>query len=197
MTNPDVLAKRLLQRAHNRDGLPEILTGILFLLISADLYAVAVLPHRSVGSIAAILTFSLGLPVTGFLTPRWIRWVRRRYLVAREGYVEPRPCRRPLRLWQIAAFGGAVTAFLALAPIPGSLMLAVTGVGGGLLLALCGGAPRFYFSGLVMATTGLIVAFARMPMDTGFPVIFGVQGALELILGTVTWIRFLRETNEP
>jgi hypothetical protein len=196
MTNPDILAKRLLVRAHNRDGLPEILTGVLFLAISGLGYAVAVLPHRSWGSIAAILTFSLGLPAASLLLPRGIQWLRRRYLVEREGYVEHQPCRYRVQPWLIGVVAGLGVALLGAAPIPGSVLVAATGLAGGLLCAVCGQSPRFYFSGLVIAATGLTLGFAGISTAMGFLVLFGVQGVVEVCAGTIAWSRFLKETNE-
>ncbi len=49
------IAARLMQRAHNRDGLPEIAVGLIFLLSAGLIYAWAVLPPASVGFKAAVL----------------------------------------------------------------------------------------------------------------------------------------------
>ena len=53
--DPHAIAARLMQRAHNRDGLPEIAVGLIFLLSAGLIYAWAVLPPASVGFKAAVL----------------------------------------------------------------------------------------------------------------------------------------------
>jgi hypothetical protein len=199
MTNPDVLAKRLLHRAHNRDGLPEILIGLLFFFTAGMQYTIQVLPHRSVGFKAAVLTFSFGFPAASFFAPRLLKWVRRRYLVEREGYVEhlptrPSPLRRPW-LWGVGAVL-IVGAQVVLRPLPDFWVPGLTGVVGGFLACLCGRGPRFYFAGSVMAITGLTLALLRTPMEMAFVILFGILGVVEIISGTMVWMRFRAETNE-
>jgi hypothetical protein len=198
MTNPDILAKRLLQRAHTRDGLAEILIGALFLAVAAFEYASTVLPHRGLLFRATVVLYALGFPLVCFAFPRWLRALRRRYLVPREGYVEYLPSPRPYRrLWLTGVGATAVVlALVALRPLDDYWVTGFTGVAGGVLTGSCGRSPRFYFSGLVMAATGLGVAFARLPMETGFLILFGVMGVLELIMGSIAWMRFLHETGE-
>lgn len=199
MTNPDVLAKRLLQRAHNRDGLPEILIGILFLSAAGLSYAISVLPHRSPAGIAAILLFSFGFPAATFLAPRAIKSIRRRYLVEREGYVEHLPTRAsPLRRQWLIGIAAAVIvlAQVVLRPLSENLIPGLTGVLGGALAAICGREPRFIFAGAVMAITGIAVFLSGLTMETGLIVIFAIQGAVEVISGSIVWMRFRAETNE-
>jgi hypothetical protein len=198
MTNPDALAKRLLHRAHARDGLAEILVSLLFFWVAAFQYADWVLPHRSLLFRVSDVVFALGWPAAAFLGPRGLSALRRRYLVQREGYVEhlPQP-HRFRRAWLAGVV--AVLVVLALGAFRSSAefwITVFTGVGGGCLGAFCGRAPRFYFVGAVMAAGGLAIAFARLPMAQGFFILFSVMGVLELIFGTIGWFRFLRETRE-
>ena len=197
MTNPDVLAKRLLQRAHTRDGLAEILIGVLFLMVSATQYAWLVLPHQSLAFRASVLLYAFGFPVVCLTGPRWLKALRRRYLVEREGYVEYLPRPFPFRrMWLIGVAATAIVlAQVAFRPLPDYWLTGFTGVASGLLAGFCGQSPRFYFSGAVMAAAGLGVAFAQLPMTTGFLIVFGVMGVLELVMGGTAWIRFLRETR--
>jgi len=197
MTNPDVLAKRLLQRAHTRDGLAEILIGLTFLMVAATQYAWSVLPHQGLWFRVTVLVYAFGFPVVCFAGPRWLRALRRRYLVEREGYVEHLPRPNPWRrAWLVGVAAVAVVlAQVALHPLPDYWVTGFTGVGSGALALVCGRAPRFYFVGAVMAVTGLGVAFARLPMENGFLILFGVMGALELTMGTAAWIRFMGETR--
>jgi len=197
MTNPDVLAKRLLHRAHNRDGLPEILIGVLFLAVAGWLYAISVLPHKSFAFRTLVILYSFGFPVVCLLGPRWLKWLRRRYLVKLEGYVEHLRRPRFLQLWLMGA-GGAVflVVYLLLRPDPDAWVVAFSGVGGGFLAGFCGRMPRFYFAGGCMAALGLGLAFARLPMNTGLMILFAVQGAIELVSGGMVWRRFLRGVRE-
>jgi hypothetical protein len=197
MTDPDVLAKRLLQRAHTRDGLPEILIGITFLAVSALQYAWSVLPHRSFAFRASVLVFALGFPLVSLAGPRWLRALRRRYLVEREGYVEHLPRPFPFRrMWLMGVAATAIVlAQVALRPLPDYWVTGFTGVASGFLAGFCGRSPRFYLPGAVMAATGIGVAIAQMSMEMGFLIVFGVMGVLELVLGGTAWIRFLRETQ--
>src|SRR5208337_5298049 len=88
--DPDAMATRLTQRAHNRDGLPEIAVGVTFLLVSGLSYAQVALPRGSIGFKVAVIAFSFLVPLLTLGSPRILKWVRRRYLIARVGYVEPK-----------------------------------------------------------------------------------------------------------
>jgi hypothetical protein len=79
---------------------------------------------------------------------------------------------------------------------PASLMLARTGIGGGLLAALSGGIPRFVIGGIVMAATGILVAFSRVSLGLGFAILFGLMGALTLVSGCVVFLLFVRQPAE-
>ena len=92
--DPNAVARRLMQKAHTRDGLPEIAVGLIFLLASGLLYAQAVLPRESSGFKSAVLAFSLLLPFLILGSPWALKWVRRRYMIERVGYVQHKPIRR-------------------------------------------------------------------------------------------------------
>ncbi len=199
MTNPDVLAKRLLQRAHTRDGLVEILVGVTFLVLSGLLYAESVLPHRSLAFIAIELTFPVGLGAVCYLGPRWIKWARQRYLVEREGWVEhfPHPIRRHAS-WIAGAIAAVLVAVIVWSKptLTEAWVTGWTGLMGGLLMAAAGRAPRFYLAGLIMAGIGLKLALSGTSMQAGFIILYGVMGAVELTMGSIVLMRFLRETDE-
>ena len=111
---PDTLARRIMQDAHLRDGLPEIVVGGILLLAAAQSYTMATLLHGGPLVLKRILilvwtflvialTFSTcsipGAPGTGWL----LRWLRRRYLISRYGYVKPR---LEWNKRQLALYGG-------------------------------------------------------------------------------------------
>jgi hypothetical protein len=197
--DPDAIGRQLLQQAHLRDGLAEIWMGAFFLLSSASIYARLTLPGETTCSrLAALAPLLLGL----FLfSSKWVlKRVRRRYLIERWGYVEHKLIDR-----KRIGFGFLIAAVMALAlhglvpqlSQPDFWRLAGTGLLGGALLAWVGRLPRFVVEGAVMATTGVLVAFSRVPLEVGFAVVFGVQGLITLVAGGVVLLRFLRQPLEP
>jgi hypothetical protein len=198
--DPNAIAKRLILRAHNRDGLPEIAVGLTFLVVGALSYAQVLLPRESIGFKAAVLGLALLIPVLCIGAPRALKWVRRRYLIERVGYVEPKPtCRRQIGVGITVAVVGAVVLFGVVTQFsqPDRWVLAGTGLFGGALAALSGQLPRFVIGGVLMAATGMVVAFAGVSLEIGFAVIFGFQGLLALISGGVVFLRFIRQPIEP
>lgn len=197
--DPNAIARRLMQRAHNRDGLPEIAVGLYFLLASALIYAQVVLPRQSIGFIAAVLTFSLLFPVVCIGSPWALKWVRRRYLIERVGYVEYKPIGRRQIGFGIVLAALAVLALFGVVPRlsqPDRWLLAGTGLFGGALMAWCGRLPRFVIGGVVMAATGVFVAFAGVSLQIGFTMLFGFQGLVTLVSGCVVFLRFIRQPIE-
>ena len=197
--DPNAIARRLMQRAHNRDGLPEIAVGLYFLLASSLTYAQVVLPRQSIGFIAAVLTFSLLFPVVCIGSPWALKWVRRRYLIERVGYVEYKPIGRRQIGFGIVLAALAVLALFGVVPRlsqPDRWLLAGTGLFGGALMAWCGRLPRFVIGGVVMAATGVFVAFAGVSLQIGFTMLFGFQGLVTLVSGCVVFLRFIRQPIE-
>jgi hypothetical protein len=210
---PDSLARRLMQDAHLRDGLPEIVVGVILLLAAAQSYTMAMLLSGGLLVLKRILilfwtflvialTFSScsipGAPGTGWL----LRWLRRRYLISRSGYVKPR------QRWnkrQLALFGGigllvAATLLLAwreVAPplLDRGLFIAI-GVFVGGIEALVGRSPRFVVMGLLTLVCGILVAFSRLPLELRFAVLYAFTGVMALISGTVVLVQFLRANTE-
>ena len=124
---PDTLARRIMQDAHLRDGLPEIVVGGILLLAAAQSYTMATLLHGGPLVLKRILilvwtflvialTFSTcsipGAPGTGWL----LRWLRRRYLISRYGYVKPR---LEWNKRQLALYGGMAFWLLQPCSLPG------------------------------------------------------------------------------
>jgi hypothetical protein len=183
LLDPDAMARQLMQRAHNRDGLPEIAVGSTFLLVSGLVYA------------QAALAFAILVPALCFGLPSLLNWTRSRYLVRRLGYVQHKPISGrqvgigiTIGVLTTAAMFGVVTSGLQ----PDAWVLAGTGIVGGALEAVCGRMPRFIIGGALMAATGLIVALSGVPLDLGFAIIFGLQGLVTLASGCLVFLRFIR-----
>ena len=198
------MAKRLIQRAHNRDGLPEIAMGLTFLIVGALSYAQALLPRESTGFLAAVLVLALVTPVLCIGAPQALKWVRRRYLIERVGYVESKPIGGKrmgmgIGLALVVAVAMAVALFGAVtrSAQPDRWVLAGTGLFGGALAVLCGQLPRFVVGGVLMAVTGAAIAFSGVSLPIGFAMLFGLLGLLALVSGSVVFFRFMRQPAEP
>ncbi len=177
--DPNAIAARLLQRAHNRDGLPEAAVGLFFLMVAALQYATIVLPRGTHGYVAAVLALSFGIPVGCIGAKPFVEWVRRRWLLQREGYVRYRPVGwRPIAVGVLLALLMAA-ALLAVSGLshPDRWLLAGTGVFGGALAAFCGRQMRFIVGGVLMAVAGLAIAFVDVSLPLGFALLFGFNAA--------------------
>ena len=90
-TNPDAVARRLMQRAQNRDGLSEIAIGAILLMTAFLLWLQVAYPRGSFAYGASWWGMMLlVVPMIGG-SQSAIKWVCRRFLVERVGYVELNP----------------------------------------------------------------------------------------------------------
>lgn len=198
--SPDAVAHRLLQKAHNRDGLPEIAVGFCFLSFAVfEWLQIAFHPGSLPNKIAVLCLLALFL-VSTLGSPWAIKQVRRRFLIEKLGYVK---LKRLNRKWTgktigIALFSAAVSAYVVsrqILPHVG-LTLAITGIGAGLLTVLCGRSPRFVASGVAMAAIGIVLGLQHTSLEAGFAILFGSMGLLSLVSGWVVFMLFLRQPAE-
>ena len=198
LLDPDALSRRLLQEAHNRDGLPEIAVGLSFLAIAGLSYAQVALPRESAGFKAAVLALAFLIPIAT-LGSRWaLGWLRRRYLIGRFGYVQPKPIgRKQIGVGIILTIVVTAGLFGAVARLsdPDRWILAGTGLFGGALAAFCGRLPRFVAGGALMAATGICVALSGVSLQIGFAILFGLQGLVALVSGCAVFLRFMRQPH--
>jgi hypothetical protein len=197
--DPKAIGQQLLQQAHTRDGLAEIYAGALFLLVSGLISVQLVLPRESMGFRTAVLASAFLIPILG-ISAKWVlKRVRRRYLVERWGFVEYNLIdRKRIGLGFLFAALMALVLFGVVPRLshPDIWYLAGTGLFGGAILAWGGRLPRFVIQGAVMATTGVLVAFWGVPLQTGFAIVFGFQGMVTLVSGCVVFVRFMRQPIE-
>jgi hypothetical protein len=197
--SPDALASRLMQKAQNQDGLPEIAIGLVFLTVAVTMWMQVAFHPGSLPYRAASLVLGLLVPAL-ILGSLWaIKQVRRRFLIGKVGYVELKPLNRR-RAGMAMGFAFAVAVVAAIAASKGSFppaswVLAGTGIGGGLLAALSGRIPRFVVGGVVIAVTGLLLAFSRVSLDVGFMILYGSMGVLSLVSGCTVLLLFLRKPD--
>ncbi|MGB8031906.1 MAG: hypothetical protein WCF30_19815 [Terracidiphilus sp.] len=210
---PDTLARRIMQDAHLRDGLPEIVVGGILLLAAAQSYTMATLLHGGPLVLKRILilvwtflvialTFSTcsipGAPGTGWL----LRWLRRRYLISRYGYVKPR---LEWNKRQLALYGGIgllVVAALLIArrevapPLLDRGLFIAIGVFVGGIEALVGRSLRFRAMGLLTIACGTLVAFLQLSLELRFAALYAFTGAMALVSGVIVLAHFLRANAE-
>jgi hypothetical protein len=197
--DPKVLANRLLTRAWNRDGLPEIGVGLLWLFCAGLIYAMEILPARSPGQVAAVLAFALGFPVISLGLKPLLKRARNRWLVEREGYVEGlRVCPKKY-LWPLAAMVVILPSIMFITHHSERSLLPITGLLGALIAGAVGWTghlPRFVAGGLIMLATSIGLALSGIPVNLGMAVLFASQGLLCLIVGGVVFVRLLTEPGE-
>jgi hypothetical protein len=204
MEDPDRLAGQLIQRAWNRDGLPEIAGGLIALYVSG-IFVIQLLFEKEWPVLRAIPVALVLLIPSGYLVPWAVKKIRARYLIERTGYVVMRPLSRKKRMWMVLISGIAgALALVAVAasargyniPSASQWILAGTGVLGGVLYPVCGRAWRFVCLGAVFAVTGILLGLYNVGYATGWAVLYGVTGALSLISGTVVLLHYLRQSRE-
>ena len=164
-------------------------------LMSGFIYAQAMLPRESTGFVAAVLAFAFLFPALCLGSPWALKWVRRRYLIERLGYVQHKPIgRKQIGIGVMLGVLMAVTLFGGVTRLsrPDGWLLAGTGLFGGALTAWCGRQLRFVIAGVLMAATGLIAAFSGVPLEIGFAILFGLQGLVTLISGGLVFLRVIR-----
>ncbi|SPF56840.1 membrane hypothetical protein [Candidatus Sulfopaludibacter sp. SbA4] len=196
--DPKVLANRLLQRAWNRDGLPEIGSGLFSLVAAGLIYAMQILPRRSPGQIAAILIFAFVLPLYGFCAQPLVKRIRSRWLLERAGYVQHLPNRNlkrnNLRLLAVMAVVMPLV-FLAF-NYSERLLLPMTGALGALICGLVGWSARMVrlmAGGAIMLATAILLALSSVPVMIGMAILFGSQGLYYLLTGGVAFLRFMND----
>src|SRR5579872_4963484 len=88
--DPEATARRLIHTAHNRDGLPEIAIGTILLTNAFIIWLQIAYPPGSLAYRSSWWGMMLLIvPMIG--GSQWaIKWARRRFLMAKDGYVEPK-----------------------------------------------------------------------------------------------------------
>jgi hypothetical protein len=194
-SDPTKIAGRLMQKAHNRDGLPEICAGLFLLWVAVLIYMQRNLPSRSMAFKLADVAFLLLTPVLCIGLPWAIKSLRRRFLLSRAGYVKSKPIsRRPVYM-------GIAIAILALffcayvAPHE-HWELGASAILWGAITAWVGRSLRFVVTAVVAVMAGLWMTLTNVPLDLGFAILWGGLGLISLISGTVVLLRFLRQSRE-
>ncbi len=198
--NPDAAVRQLMQKAQIQDGLPEIAIGFILLVLAGLMWLQVVFRPGSFWNLVTPLGMIFVVsPMIG-AAPWIIRKLRRRYLIERVGYVEPKPTNRK-RLAVVLGLAFVVAVAVAYvvsrAKLPSaSWMLAETGIVFGALSAYAGRLTRLMMVGAIMAATGIVLAFSKVSLEVGFAILYGLPGLLSLISGCVVLVLFLRNRDE-
>ena len=197
---PEKIAGRLVQRAHLRDGLPEIFVGTFFLLAAPLDWMGQNINGAPMAAKAAYAADILLSMILGMSLPWLIKWVRRRFLVEREGYVQHKSGKRQVtRILLVAAaiFVLVLAAALWLKlPNLDRWILAALGLYVGAVWAFVGQTLRFRIVAAISAATGILLAFTALSMQLCLAIFFGMSGLVTLLSGLVVFLSFMRLPTE-
>jgi hypothetical protein len=199
--NPDEIAKRLLLKAHTRDGLPEMFVGLLFVLAAPLNWMSSNLDRSSMGFKGSFVAGYVGWLLLAVSIPWLIKWARRRFLVEQEGYVQLKSSKRMvIRILLVAAVVCMLLGAAALWLKPPGLdrwILAALGLFVCAVWSLIGQTLRFRVVGALNGATGILLAFNGLSIEISLAIFFGVSGLASLLSGLVVFIRFMRKPIRP
>jgi hypothetical protein len=199
LVNPDTLARRMVQCAHNRDGLPEILAGVVFLFASGMCWPDVLFGGRAQQLLGLVFT-ALVCIMCG-ITSWLIRALRQRYLLPWVGYVQLRPLPRSRKVlaFVVALITAIVFTFLVrkveLRDLK-SWLLPIDGIFVGGFQFIVGQLPRFWITGTLAICAGIGLAFTSWPFELCMALFFLFAAIIELTAGTITLLRLLHQRNE-
>lgn len=199
--DPQSMACDMMQRAHNRDGLPEIFTGVILLIFSAPNWFNGAMA-MSAARVILVFVFTIA-GIVFSLSAGWaLKRIRNRYLVARTGYVavKTNQSRRALVLglaFAVAVATSVVMRFVVMGKVAFVVsdrwLLVVLGVAMGLFQPIAGKLPRFYITGALSVVAGIVLARTSLSLELGMAILFDLVGGVALISGSFALARFLRE----
>jgi hypothetical protein len=198
--DPDAAARRLMRIAHNRDGLPELAIATVLLTNAFLVWLQVAYPRGSFAYRSSWWGMMLVvIPMIG-VSPSAIKWMRRRFLIEKVGYVELKPVPKRL-LIIVTCIAFVVAAAMAWAVHlralpPSGWMVAGTGITWGLLAAYAGRLPRYVVGGVLMAAVGVCLGLSGVSFEMGSLILYGSMGILSLVSGCVVLLHFLRMPDE-
>ncbi|MFZ0743504.1 MAG: hypothetical protein WAM85_03815 [Terracidiphilus sp.] len=198
--NSNAIARPLMQKAHNRDGLPEIVTGAFLLLCAGLIYAQVILPRGSMGVKVTSLAFAVLVPILGFSIPWALRWVRRRFLIERVGYMQPKPITIKMIAIGILLVVGVSAVLFGIIPRlsqPHRWLISGSGLFAGAVAAFSGRSFRFVIGGILVTAAGTLIAFSGVSLESSFALLWGFAGFLSMLSGCVVFLHFIRQPIEP
>ncbi|HMD76038.1 MAG TPA: hypothetical protein VKG86_01555 [Terracidiphilus sp.] len=213
--DPNVIANRLINKAEYRDGLREIVIGVLILMFASLTGSEVIFKPGSFGSKATFWGMMLLLSMLGFGSQWAIKKVRKRFLIGKMGYVKLKPVNRKrlgIRLGIILGLSFVIAALAAFAMFkvviaphrggggviwgffpPAGWAFVGTGIIGGAVMVFRVRLLRYAIGGVIMAVMGILLAFNRVSLPVGLTTLYGFAGLLALLSGCVVFLLFLRQ----
>jgi hypothetical protein len=198
-TDPDTLARGMVQRAHHRDGLPEIFAGAGLLIGSGMCWSDTLPPGSRARVVCGIASLLLVMAFT--LASGWLmKWVRQRFLLERVGYVRMKISRRHRALSLVVAFVVGIVTALGIwhmrSAEPAKWLVVIVGAMAGLFMVAVGRLPRFWLTGAFSLIASLAIASSRLSFSAGLGTYFDLVGVLEMIVGAAVLFRLLHQPAE-
>lgn len=214
---PNAIANRLMEKAEYRDGLQEIVIGVIVLIL-AGMTGLPMIFKGPFSSMASSSGICLLMIIMGFGSQWAIKKVRKRYLPGKMGYVKLKPVNRKrlgIRLAIIIGSScvfGALVSFLAVKIVvatikgggmvhwglftPAGWMIVGNGILYGAIMVFRVRVLRYVIGGVMMAALSILLAFRGVSLNVGLTILFGYAGLFALISGSVVFILLLRQPAE-
>lgn len=198
MEDPMIAAELLMQRAYNRDGLPELTMGLILMLYASFLFAISTLTNGGWRAFAAFgLGTGLGLPLLGWTMRRFRGWVQSRYLMPRLGYVRHKPT-EPEPVWPLILACCVMGAGFLIFRSWNHWLLLLAGCcygAGRIGLGLRLGIRRFVVAGILGAMLGVGLSLTGLTVFIAVPAWFGAIGLIEFVSGCTVLLHLLAESS--
>jgi len=201
LANPDTLAHRIVQCAHNRDGLPELIAGVIFVIASGMCWPDVLFrgrPQQVLG-----LLFTALVCVMCAITNWLIKSIRQRYLLPWVGYVRLRPHPKSTKikvfaLVQALVVAGAMVALIRYLELRDLKLwlLPINGIFIGVFQFVVGRLPRFWITGSLALCAGIFLVFTNWSFELCLATFYLFVGMVEISAGGITLARLLRQRTE-
>jgi hypothetical protein len=201
LANPDALGHRMVQCAHNRDGLPELVAGVTFVIASGMCWPEAIFRGRPGGLLG--LAFTVLVLVMCGIANWLITSIRQRYLLPWVGYVKLHRRRYPkstmvIVFVQALVVAGAIAALMRYLEARDHklLLLPINGIFIGTFQFIAGRLPRFWITGTLAICAGIGLAFTNWSFELCLALLYSFVGIVELTAGGIVLAHLLQQRTE-
>ncbi len=193
-------AKRRAYQYWYSDGLAEIISGSIFVLVSLLIYLQMVISVQSLLGKLVLALYVIGTLLGALWGRRVIHYLKERITYPRTGYVDYKkssPTRRYITLGIGAVLGVVWILLFQQYPDMMSWYPFIPGLSVGLLFAVLGyriNLPRFYIFALISCVISAVLATMGLRGQHADVCYFGSMGTALLVSGVVILWRYLRAT---
>jgi len=190
--------------------------GLMILTFASMAGSDLIFKPGSFGSKACFWGVIVLMPIIGFGSQWAIKWVRKRFLIGKVGYVKLKPVNRKRTGIRLAIIAGASSVIAVLVAIaiakvviaadrgvahwglfpPIGWVFVGLGIYGGAIMVFRVCLLRYSIGGVIMAAMGILLAFSRVSLPIGTTILFSFAGLLALISGIVVFFVVLRQPAE-